>query len=129
MRALLLQALYTIRSERMLMEQLDYNLLFWWFMGLNMDEAIWSPTTFSKNRDRLPEGEVARAFFQAVLGIARGWELVSDEQSTLVFHDCVNQPQTHPHRGDAYHRCTGITTLDRTTHCTATDVELGLGEE
>ena len=53
LRALLLQALYTIRSERQLMEQLDYNLLFRWFVGLSMDDAVWSPTTFTKNRDRL----------------------------------------------------------------------------
>jgi len=53
LRALLLQALYTIRSERQLMEQLDYNLLFRWFVGLGMDDPVWSPTTFSKNRDRV----------------------------------------------------------------------------
>src|SRR6266513_3840340 len=52
LRALLLQAFYTVRSERQLMEQLDYNLLFRWFVGLGMDEAVWSPTTFTKNRDR-----------------------------------------------------------------------------
>ena len=53
LRALLLQALYTLRSERQLMEQLDYNLLFRWFVGLGLDDAVWSATTFSKNRDRL----------------------------------------------------------------------------
>src|SRR5574339_830981 len=67
LRALLLQALYTIRSERQLMEQLDYNLLFRWFVGLGMDDAVWSPTTFSKNRDRLLEGDIETAFFAAVL--------------------------------------------------------------
>src|SRR6186713_3514546 len=67
LRALLLQALYTIRSERQLMEQLDYNLLFRWFVGLGMDDAVWSPTTFSKNRDRLLEGDIAAAFFEAVM--------------------------------------------------------------
>ena len=60
LRALLLQALYTIRSERQLMEQLDYNLLFRWFVGLGMDDAVWSPTTFTKNRDRLLDGESPR---------------------------------------------------------------------
>ena len=60
LRALLLQVLYTIRSERQLMEQLDYNLLFRWFVGLGMDDAVWSPTTFSKNRDRLLDGDIAR---------------------------------------------------------------------
>ncbi len=61
---MLLQALYTIRSERQLMEQLDYNLLFRWFVGLGMDDAVWSPTTFSKNRDRLLDGDIAAAFFE-----------------------------------------------------------------
>jgi transposase len=63
LRALLLQVLYSIRSERQLMEQLDYNLLFRWFVGLNMDDAVWSATTFSKNRDRLLACDVAQAFF------------------------------------------------------------------
>src|SRR5881392_2874442 len=68
-RALLLQVLYSIRSERMLMEQLDYNLLFRWFVGLNMDDAIWDATVFTKNRQRLLEGDVADAFFAAVLNL------------------------------------------------------------
>src|SRR3954464_742681 len=67
LRALLLQALYTIRSERQLMEQLDYNLLFRWFVGLGIDAPVWAPTTFSKNRDRLLTGDIAAAFFEAVL--------------------------------------------------------------
>src|SRR6476661_10365721 len=67
LRALLLQALYTIRSERQLIEQLDYNLLFRWFVGLGVDDGVWSPTTFSKNRDRLLTGDIAAVFFQAVL--------------------------------------------------------------
>src|ERR1700745_2221269 len=66
LRALLLQALYSVRSERMLMEQLNYNLLFRWFVGLNMDDAIWDATVFSKNRERLLAGDVARAFFEEV---------------------------------------------------------------
>src|SRR5450755_2632744 len=70
LRALLLQALYSVRSERMLMEQLDYNLLFRWFVGLNMDDAIWDVTVFTKNRERLLDGDIAEAFFQAVLGQA-----------------------------------------------------------
>ena len=57
------QVLYTVRSERMLMEQLEYNLLFRWFVGLNMDEAVWVPTVYSKNRDRLMEGDIAEKFF------------------------------------------------------------------
>src|SRR5881296_3856314 len=62
LRALLLQVLYTIRSERMLMEQLDYNLLFRWFVGLNMDDGVWDATMFSKNRDRMPKSDIARLF-------------------------------------------------------------------
>ena len=62
LRALLLQVLYTIRSERLLMEQLDYNLLFRWFVGLEMDDPVWNATVFSKNRERLLGGEIARAF-------------------------------------------------------------------
>ena len=65
LRALLLQALYSVRSERLLMEQLDYNLLFRWFVGLNMDDAIWDVTVFTKNRERLLDGDIAEAFFQA----------------------------------------------------------------
>ena len=84
LRALLLQALYTIRSERLLVEQLEYNLLFRWFVGLGVDDAVWVPTTFSKNRDRLLEGDVARAFFDAVLEQARGRGLLSNEESALV---------------------------------------------
>ncbi len=83
LRALLLQVLYTIRSERLLMEELDYNLLFGWFVGLNMDEAVWVPTVFSKNRDRLLEGDVAEAFFDQVLAEARGQDLLSDEHFTV----------------------------------------------
>ena len=83
LRALLLQALYSIRSERMLMEQLEYNLLFRWFVGLNMDEAVWAPTVFSKNRDRLLEGEIAAAFFAAVLAQAPQAQLLSDEHFTV----------------------------------------------
>ena len=66
LRALLLQVLYTVRSERLLMEELNYNLLFRWFVGLNMDDPVWHPTTFTKNRDRLLSGDVAAAFFDAV---------------------------------------------------------------
>lgn len=83
LRALLLQVLYTIRSERLLMEQLDYNLLFRWFVGLTMDDAVWDASTFSKNRDRLLEGDVARAFFARVLAVAKEHELLSDEHFTV----------------------------------------------
>jgi hypothetical protein len=75
LRALLLQAIYSIRSERQLMEQLDYNILFRWFVGLGMDDAVWSPTTFTKNRDRLLDGDVAKAFFEAILIHADGVQI------------------------------------------------------
>jgi transposase len=83
LRALLLQVLYTVRSERMLMEELDYNLLFRWFVGLNMDDAVWDVTVFTKNRDRLLKAEVARKFFDLVVGEARGLDLMSDEHFTV----------------------------------------------
>jgi len=83
LRALLLQVLYTIRSERLLMEQLDYNLLFRWFVGLEMDDPIWNPTVFTKNRERLLAGEIARAFFDRVVAQARERGLLSDEHFTV----------------------------------------------
>jgi len=83
LRALLLQVLYSVRSERMLMEQLEYNLLFRWFVGLGMDDAVWAPTTFTKNRDRLLDGDIARAFFEDVVAQARGRRLLSAEHFTV----------------------------------------------
>jgi transposase len=83
LRALLLQILYTIRSERMLMEQLNYNLLFRWFVGLNMDDGVWDATVFSKNRDRMLKSDVARLFFQAVVEQARLLGLLSDEHFSV----------------------------------------------
>ena len=83
LRALLLQAFYSIRSERQLMEQLDYNLLFRWFVGLSMDAAVWDATVFTKNRDRLLEGDVATKFLAAVVAQARGRNLLSDEHFSV----------------------------------------------
>src|SRR4028118_442629 len=83
LRALLLQIFYTIRSERLLMEQLNYNLLFRWFVGLNMDDAVWDVTVFTKNRDRLLESDVARKFFELVVEEAQKLELMSDEHFTV----------------------------------------------
>ena len=86
LRALLLQVLYTIRSERQLIEQLDYNLLFRWFVGLNPDDPVWVPTVFTKNRDRLLEGEggnIADAFLQEVLTAANARGLLSHEHFTV----------------------------------------------
>jgi transposase len=83
LRALLLQVLYTVRSERLLREQLDYNLLFRWFVGLNMDDAVWDATVYSKHRKQLLEGDVAEAFFQEVVAIAKQHDLLSDEHFTV----------------------------------------------
>ena len=83
LRALLLQMLYTVRSERMLMEQLEYNLLFRWFVGLSANEAVWHPTVFTKNRDRLLEGAVAEEFFSLIVSQARQKRLLSDEHFTV----------------------------------------------
>src|SRR5215204_5006870 len=83
LRALLLQAIYSVRSERQLIEQLDYNLLFRWFVGLAMDAPIWDVTVFTKNRDRFLEGEVAAQFFQAVLGQPEVRALLSDDHFSV----------------------------------------------
>jgi transposase len=83
LRALLLQMLYSVRSERQLMEQLDYNLLFRWFVGLSMDDRVWDPTVFTKNRERLLRGDIARAFFERVLAHAQGRQLLSAEHFTV----------------------------------------------
>ena len=83
LRALLLQALYSIRSERMLVEQLEYNLLFRWFVGLNMSEPAWNHAVFSKNRERLLAGDVAHELFACVVEQARALKLLSDEHFTV----------------------------------------------
>ncbi|HAF08561.1 MAG TPA: IS5 family transposase [Chloroflexi bacterium] len=83
LRALLLQLLYSVRSERLLMERLDYDLLFRWFVGLNADDPVWDVTVFTKNRERLLRGEVAQAFFDAVLRQAREAALLSDEHFSV----------------------------------------------
>ncbi|MEO8755617.1 MAG: IS5 family transposase [Casimicrobiaceae bacterium] len=83
LRALLLQVLYTIRSERQLMEQLDYNLLYRWFVGLTPDDAVWVPTVFTKNRDRLLDGNIAEAFFNQVLALANNHALLSHDHFTV----------------------------------------------
>ena len=82
-RALLLQVLYSIRSERLLIEQLEYNLLFRWFVGLSVDEPVWDHSTFSKNRDRLLEADIARELFEAIVEQARMAGLLSDEQFSV----------------------------------------------
>jgi transposase len=83
LRALLLQAFYSMRSERQLMEQLDYNLLFRWFVGLSADDPVWDASTFSKNRDRLLAADVATRFFRAVLHLDEVKVLLSDEHFSV----------------------------------------------
>ncbi len=99
LRALLLQAFYSVRSERLLMEQLDYNLLFRWFVGMNVDDAVWDVTVFTKNRDRLLEGEIAKVFFDEVLAQAAQQGLLSDEHFTVdgtLIEAWANRRSFHP---------------------------------
>ena len=83
LRAQLLQMLYSIRSERLLMEEIDYSVLFRWFVGMNMDEPVWDVTVFTKNRDRLLDGDVAREFLCEVVQQAQDKKLTSDEHFTV----------------------------------------------
>jgi transposase len=83
LRAQLLQMLYSIRSERLLMEEIDYSTLFRWFVGLNLDDEVWDATTFTKNRDRLMEADVAKEFLAQVVDQARAQNLTSDEHFTV----------------------------------------------
>ena len=83
LRAQLLQMLYSIRSERLLMEEIDYSMLFRWFIGLNLDDKVWDATVFTKNRDRLLEADVAKEFLAHVVEQARGKGLTSDEHFTV----------------------------------------------
>ena len=83
LRALLLQAFYSVRSERQLMEQIGYNLLFRWFVGLALDAPVWDATTFSKNRDRLLDGDVAQRLLAAVVAQPRVRALMSDEHFSV----------------------------------------------
>jgi transposase len=81
LRALVLQLLYSVRSERLLMEQLDHDMRFRWFVGLNADDPIWDVSVFTTNRERLLNGDIAQRFFAAVLRQAKEAELLSDEHS------------------------------------------------
>ncbi len=103
LRALLLQVFYTIRSERLLMEQLDYNLLFRWFVGLEMDDAVWDATVFTKNRQRLLDGDIAGEFFNRVLTQARAKRLLSDEHFSVdgtLIEAWASQKSFRPKDGD-----------------------------
>jgi transposase len=83
LRAQLIQMLYSVRSERLLMEEIDYSLLFRWFVGMNLDEPVWDVTVFTKNRDRLLDGDVARVFLSEVVKQAQAEDLTSDEHFTV----------------------------------------------
>ena len=83
LRAQLIQMLYSIRSERLLMEEIDYSMLFRWFVGMNLDEPVWDVTVFTKNRNRLLEGDVAREFLAEVVAQAQAQGLTSDEHFTV----------------------------------------------
>jgi len=83
LRATLLQAFFSVRSERMLMEQINYNLLFRWFVGLSMDADVWHPTVFTHNRDRLLEGDIAREFLAALLALPQVRKLLSSEHFSV----------------------------------------------
>ena len=83
LRATLLQAFFTVRSERQLMEQIDYNLLFRWFVGLSMDDVVWDPTVFTKNRDRLLEADVAREFLASLLALPKVMQLLSSDHFSV----------------------------------------------
>src|SRR5204863_7025049 len=113
LRALLLQAFYTVRSERQLMEQLDYNLLFRWFVGLSADDSVWDATVFCKNRDRLLDGDIAAKFMSIVLNLPQVRQLLSSEHfsvdgtlieawasmKSVVPKDDSNPPSTKGHGG------------------------------
>src|SRR6202162_4678329 len=83
LRAQLIQMLYSVRSERLLMEEIDYSVLYRWFVGMNLDEPVWDVTVFTKNRDRLLDGDVAREFLCAVVKQAQEKNLTSDEHFTV----------------------------------------------
>ncbi len=130
LRGLLLQVLFSIRSERLLMEQLNYNLLFRWFVGLNLDEPVWDATMFSKNRERLLRGDIAQAFFEAVLNQARQQNLLSDEHFTVdgtlleawASKKSYQKKEQPPEQGSGYRG----TLLLRDTHECKTDPEATL---
>ena len=129
-RAQLLQVLYSIRSERQLMEQLDYNLLFRWFVGLNIDDPVWDVTVFTKNRERLIEGEIAEQLLLAVVEQARAAQLLSEEHFTVdgtLIQAWANR-RSFREKTDPPERGTGVRgrKLLRDTHESSTDPEARL---
>jgi len=129
LRALLLQALYSIRSERMLVEQLEYNLLFRWFVGLGMNETAWNHAVFSKNRERLLAGDVAREFFACVVEQARALRLLSDDHFTVdgtLIEAWASQKSFRPKDGSDDDTAGGFRGQKRRTHRSTTDPEAKL---
>jgi transposase len=133
LRALLLQMLYTVRSERMLVEQLQYNLLFRWFVGLGMNDRVWDATSFTKNRERLLSGDVAQVFFSAVVASARQLRLLSDEHftvdGTLIeawASEKSYQPKDGPPPAKGKGSGHGGTVLKADTHASTTDPDARL---
>jgi len=130
LRALLLQPLYSIASERLLVEQLDYNLLFRWFVGLGMDAEVWDATVFTKNRERLIAGEVAQKFFAAVREQAERAGLLSDEHFTVdgTLIEAWASRRSYAEKKDPPERGTGARgrKLLRDTHESKTDPEARL---
>jgi len=130
LRALLVQALYGKRSERLLMEELDYSLLFRWFVGLAIDEEVWDATVFSKNRDRLIAGAIAARFFAAVRGQLEGSGLLSDEHFTVdgTMLEAWANRRSFREKADAPERGSGHggKRLLRDTHESTTDPEARL---
>lgn len=129
-RALLLMILYSIRSERQLMEQINYNLLYRWFVGLTMDDAVWDATVFTKNRERLMRGEVAERLFEAVLEQARAKNLLSEEHFTVdgtLIRAWANRNSFHPKdEPPTQGSGSGGEVLLRDTHESKTDPEARL---
>jgi transposase len=130
LRALLLQALYSRRSERLLMEEMNYNLLFRWFVGLEMDDGVWDVTVFTKNRERLLRGDVAQKFFQAVVKQAGVAGLLSDEHFTVdgTLIEAWASRRSFVEKKDPPQRGTGVRgrRLLRDTHASTTDPEARL---
>jgi transposase len=129
-RALLLMILYSIRGERQLMEQINYNLLFRWFVGLTMDDEVWDATVFTKNRERLMQGEVAERLFEAVLARAQARDLLSEEHFTVdgtLIRAWANRNSFHQ-KADPPRRGTGRRgeILLRDSHESKTDAEARL---
>lgn len=133
LRALLLQMLYSVRSERMLVEQMEYNLLFRWFVGLGMNDRVWDATSFTKNRERLLGGEVAQVFFASVVASARQLRLLSDEHFTVdgtLIEAWASEKSYRPKDGPPPARGKGSghngTVLKSDTHESKTDPEARL---